>query len=145
MKDFSTEVPATKGTYRFLTGRGEGDKPRPCYDFAVVTKRLQGQDSEKSAVQSTIVDPLVAQGLWVDVIEGTDSTYYIVLVRAPEALVLHFAKELKLQVWMRCGNARELDDILVNDPSDVDPADRIQAIEYIIRVRANGTLPDKPP
>ncbi|RHZ02961.1 hypothetical protein DYB37_008031 [Aphanomyces astaci] len=137
MKDFSTEVPATKGTYRFLTGRGEGDKPRPCYDFAVVTKRLQGQDSEKSAVQSTIVDPLVAQGLWVDVIEGTDSTYYIVLVRAPEALVLHFAKELKLQVWMRCGNARELDDILVNDPSDVDPADRIQAIEYIIRVRAN--------
>ncbi|ETV96221.1 hypothetical protein H310_10411 [Aphanomyces invadans] len=139
MTDFPKEVPVTKGEYRFLTGRGEGEKPRSCYDFAVVTKRLKGLDSEKVAVQTTIVDPLVAQGLWVDVIEGTDSTYYIVLVRAPDALVLHFAKDLKLQMWMRCGNARELDDILVNDPSDVDPADRIQAIEYIIRARANIT------
>ncbi|CAK4621994.1 hypothetical protein LEN26_017967 [Aphanomyces euteiches] len=137
MGDLSEEVPVAKGEYRFLTGRGEGEKPRSCYDFAVVTKRLQGKQSDTEAVQTSIVDPLVAQGLMVDVIEGTDATYYILLIRAPDALVFHFAKELKLQTWMRCGNARELDDILLNDPMDLDPADRIQAIEYIIRARAN--------
>ncbi|KAF0701232.1 Aste57867_8269 [Aphanomyces stellatus] len=134
--EFSKEAPAIKGEYRFLTGRGEGEKPRSCYDFAVVTKRIKASDAEKESVQTSVVEPLVEQGLWVDVIEGTDSTYYIVLVCAPDALVLRFAKELKLQTWMRCGNARELDDILVNDPADLDPADRIQAIEYIVRARA---------
>jgi hypothetical protein len=129
----SPHKPVQKGNYRYMTGF-EDTEQYDAYDFAIVTRSInkQQQDSDKENVQLRIVEPLLEQGLLVDVIEAIDSTYFVLLIRAPDFVVARHAKKLKLQMWLKCGNARELDATLNENPV-LNPADRIQVVDHLIR------------
>ncbi|OQR83064.1 hypothetical protein ACHHYP_15173 [Achlya hypogyna] len=131
----SPHRPPPRGQYRYLTGAAHARQHRS-YDFAVVTDSLANEAAE--AVQYLLVEPLVERGLHVDVIEAVDGTYFILLIRAPDEIVVRHAKKLKLQMWLRCGNARELDATILED-SGMNPADRIQVVDHLVREGAKIT------
>ncbi|OQR81878.1 hypothetical protein THRCLA_11323 [Thraustotheca clavata] len=130
--------PSHKGLYRYLTGAVDA-RQHNHYDFALVTNN-QAQDEVEIAesVQSHVVEPLIEHGLHVDVIEAVDGTYFILMIRAPDDIVTRHAKTLKLQMWLRCGNARELESTLLED-AGMNPADRIQVVDHLIREDAKIT------
>ncbi|KDO22470.1 hypothetical protein SPRG_12753 [Saprolegnia parasitica CBS 223.65] len=132
---YSPKRPPPKGVYRYLTGAAHA-RQHASYDFAVVTTTLTPDDAD--AVQCHLVEPLVDHGLHVDVIEAVDGTYFILMVRAPDEIVVRHAKKLKLQMWLRCGNARELDATLLED-AGMNPADRIQVVDHLVREGAKIT------
>lgn len=95
-----------------------------------------------------IVDKLCGQGLLVDIIDGghskgeMNSAYFILLVRASDAVVLAYLQQFRVDLWMAHGAVAdmELDIVGRNDPPT--PAERVQIVDFIIEQRANLTTRD---
>lgn len=96
-----------------------------------------------------IVTKLCAQGLLVDIIDGGDSKgemhsgYLILLVRAPEPVVLSLVKQFRIQMWMDHGAVVDMEQDVAqrrNDP--LTPAERIEIVDYIIEQRARLSKSD---
>ncbi|TYZ64935.1 hypothetical protein PybrP1_000608 [[Pythium] brassicae (nom. inval.)] len=95
-----------------------------------------------------IVDKLCGQGLLVDIIDGghskgeMNSAYFILLVRASDAVVNAYLQQFRVDLWMAHGAVAdmELDIVGRNDPPT--PAERVQIVDFIIEQRANLTLRD---
>lgn len=153
----------SKGEYRYLKG-SQVENEKVQYDIAIVAHRTPPEARNRSLfrrmssskLQSTsysdgikgrLIEKLVDNGLNVDIIDagldpvargGRRSEYFVLLVYAPEKLVMQYARSLKKQLWLRCGAVSEIGSVAV-DEVEMEDADRIQVVDHIIRESAQIT------
>ncbi|KAG1691620.1 hypothetical protein DVH05_026783 [Phytophthora capsici] len=96
-----------------------------------------------------IVNKLCSQGLLVDIIDGGDSKgemhsgYLILLVRAPDPVVLSLVKLFRTQMWMEHGAVVDMEqDVAQRRDEPTTPAERIEIVDYIIEQRARLSKSD---
>ncbi|CAH0482459.1 unnamed protein product [Peronospora belbahrii] len=96
-----------------------------------------------------IVTKLCTQGLLVDILDGGDSTgemssgYLILLIRAPDSIVLSLVKEFRIQTWMEHGAVVDMEaDVAQRRDDPTTPAERIEIVDFIIEQRARLTKSD---
>ncbi|KAL3665578.1 hypothetical protein V7S43_009612 [Phytophthora oleae] len=96
-----------------------------------------------------IVNKLCSQGLLVDIIDGGDSKgemhsgYLILLVRAPDPVVLSLVKLFRTQMWMEHGAVVDMEQDLAQKRGEpTTPAERIEIVDYIIEQRARLSKSD---
>ncbi|KAF4046360.1 Calcium-activated chloride channel [Phytophthora infestans] len=89
-----------------------------------------------------IVNKLCSQGLLVDIIDGGDSKgemhsgYLILLVRAPDAVVMSLVKQFRTQMWMEHGAVVDMEqDVAQRRDDPTTPAERIEIVDFIIEQR----------
>ncbi|KAI9908361.1 hypothetical protein PsorP6_003081 [Peronosclerospora sorghi] len=105
--------------------------------------------SESEDEHRRIVTKLCQEGLLVDMIDGGDSKgemhsgYLILLVRAPDAVVLSLVKQFRTQMWMEHGAVVDMEqDVAQRRNEPTTPAERIEIVDYIIEQRARITKND---
>jgi anoctamin-10 len=96
-----------------------------------------------------IVSKLCSQGLLVDIIDGGDSKgemhsgYLILLVRAPDPVVLALVKQFRTQMWIEHGAVVDMEqDVAQRRDDPTTPAERIEIVDYIIEQRARLSRSD---
>ncbi|GMF43732.1 unnamed protein product [Phytophthora fragariaefolia] len=99
--------------------------------------------SESEDEHRRIVNKLCSQGLLVDIIDGGDSKgemhsgYLILLIRAPDAVVMSLVKQFRTQMWMEHGAVVDMEqDVAQRRDDPTTPAERIEIVDYIIEQRA---------
>ncbi|KAE8894581.1 hypothetical protein PF005_g11311 [Phytophthora fragariae] len=99
--------------------------------------------SESEDEHRRIVNKLCSQGLLVDIIDGGDSKgemhsgYLILLVRAPDPVVMALAKQFRTHMWMEHGAVVDMEqDVAQRRDDPTTPAERIEVVDFIIEQRA---------
>ncbi|CAI5721810.1 unnamed protein product [Hyaloperonospora brassicae] len=105
--------------------------------------------SESEDEHRRIVTELCGQGLEVDMIDGGDengemhSGYLILLVRAPDPVVMSLVKQFRTHMWMEHGAVVDMEhDVAGRRDDPTTPAERIEIVDYIIEQRARLTKHD---
>lgn len=95
-----------------------------------------------------IVDKLCGQGLLVDIIDGghskgeMNSAFFILLIRASDAVVNAYLKKFRYDLWVEHGAVADMELDIVGRDDPPTPAERVQIVDYIIEQRANLTSRD---
>uniref|UniRef100_M4BLC2 Anoctamin transmembrane domain-containing protein n=1 Tax=Hyaloperonospora arabidopsidis (strain Emoy2) TaxID=559515 RepID=M4BLC2_HYAAE len=105
--------------------------------------------SESEDEHRRVVTELCSQGLEVDIIDGGDSKgemhsgYLILLVRAPDSVVMSLVKQFRTHMWMEHGAVVDMEhDVAERRDEPTTPAERIEIVDYIIEQRARLTKQD---
>ncbi|KAL4157118.1 hypothetical protein PRNP1_006143 [Phytophthora ramorum] len=105
--------------------------------------------SESEDEHRRIVNKLCSQGLLVDIIDGGDSKgemhsgYLILLVRAPDPVVMSLVKQFRTQMWMEHGAVVDMEqDVAQRRDDPTTPAERIEIVDFIIEQRARLSKSD---
>ncbi|KAG2766356.1 hypothetical protein PC116_g22392 [Phytophthora cactorum] len=96
-----------------------------------------------------IVSKLCNQGLLVDIIDGGDSKgemhsgYLILLIRAPDPVVMSLVKQFRTHMWMEHGAVVDMEqDVAQRRDDPTTPAERIEIVDFIIEQRARLSKSD---
>ncbi|CAI5719141.1 unnamed protein product [Peronospora effusa] len=105
--------------------------------------------SESEDEHRRIVNKLCTQGLLVDIIDGGDSKgemysgYLILLIRAPDSVVMSLVTRFRTQMWIEHGAVVDMEaDVAQRRGDPTTPAERIEIVDYIIEQRARLTKTD---